>query len=64
MKTTFAKIISLDMSEATQEEIISQVTSGNISIDGTSSLRRTCSISLIAKNINLHSFYWGLSTKF
>lgn len=64
MKTTFAKIISLDMSETPQEEIIGQVTSGNISVDGTSSLRRTCSISLIAKNINLHSFYWGLSTKF
>lgn len=64
MKTTFAKIISLDMSETPQEEIIGQVISGNISVDGTSSLRRTCSISLIAKNINLHSFYWGLSTKF
>lgn len=64
MKTTFAKIISLDMSETPQEEIIGQVVSGNINVDGTSSLRRTCSLNLIAKNINLHSFYWGLSTKF
>ena len=63
-KVIYAKIISLTLSEYPQEEITGKVTSGSINIDGASAVRRTCSLSLIANDINLKSFYWGLNTKF
>lgn len=63
-KTIYAKIISLTMDEYPQEEIMGKVTSGSINIDGASAVRRTCSLSMIANDVNLNSFYWGLSTKF
>jgi len=63
-KEVFVKIISLDFEENTLEEIEGRVTQGSISIDGTSSVRRTCSLSLVASELNIHEFYWGLNTKF
>ena len=63
-KIIYAKIISLTKDEFPQEEITGKVTSGSINIDGTSAVRRTCSLSLIAKDVKLNSFYWGLQTKF
>lgn len=63
-KTVYAKIISLTIEEFPREEIVGQVTAGTINIDGTSSVRRTCSLSMVANDINLNSFYWGLSSKF
>jgi hypothetical protein len=63
-KIIHAKIISLTQDEFPQEEITGKITSGSINIDGASAVRRTCSISMIANDVDLHSFYWGLSTKF
>lgn len=63
-KIIHAKIISLTQDELPQEEITGKITSGSINIDGASAVRRTCSLSMIANDVNLHSFYWGLSTKF
>lgn len=63
-KVIYAKIISLTMNEEPLEEIQGSITSGNINIDGNSSVRRTCSLSLSSKELNIHEFYWGLKTKF
>lgn len=63
-KVIYAKIISLDFEENYLEEIEGHVTGGNISVNGSSNLRRTCSINLIAPELNIHDFYWGLNTKF
>ena len=63
-KIIYAKIISLTIDELPREEITGQVVSGTINVDGASAVRRTCSLNLIANNINLNSFYWGLNTKF
>ena len=63
-KEVFVKIISLDFDENVLEAIEGRVTQGSISIDGTSSVRRTCSLSLEASELNIHEFYWGLNTKF
>ena len=41
-----------------------RVTSGSINIDGASAIRRTCSLSLVAKELNINDFYWGLKSKF
>jgi hypothetical protein len=33
-------------------------------VDGDSAVRRTCSITLIATDVNITDFYWGLKSKF
>lgn len=38
--------------------------SGSVSIDGSSGMRRTCNLSLIAQNVNINEFYWTMRTKF
>lgn len=63
-REVFAKIISLNYDEGPIEEITGRVSSGSVSIDGSSSVRRSCSLSLIAQELNIHDFYWGLTTKF
>lgn len=64
LKTTYAKLIALNRDGETLETIEANVSSGSINIDGTSSVRRTCSLSLVAEELNIHEFYWGLRTKF
>lgn len=63
-REVFAKIISLDNDENPIEEIQGRVSSGSVSVDGSSAVRRTCSLSLVANELNIHEYYWGLKTKF
>ena len=63
-KEVFAKLISLDFEENPIEEIQGTVTGGSINVDGSSAVRRTCSLTLVAKDITLNDYYWGLNTKF
>lgn len=63
-KEIFAKVISLDFQENPMEEIEGRVTQGSVTVDGSSSVRRTCSLTLAAHELNIHNFYWGLNTKF
>lgn len=63
-RTLYARITALTLDEKPIEYIEGQVTGGSINIDGKSAVRRTCSVSLVAKNLNITDFYWGLKTKF
>ena len=63
-REVYAKIIALNFDEDPTEEITGKVTQGSINIDGESAIRRSCSVSLIAKDVNINEFYWGLNTKF
>lgn len=63
-REVFARLISLDFNENPIEKIEGRVTSGSINIDGASAVRRTCSVSLVAKDININDFYWGIKNKF
>ena len=63
-REVFARLISLDFNENPIEKIEGRVTGGSINIDGASAVRRTCSVSLVAKDININDFYWGLKNKF
>lgn len=63
-KETFARITALNWEEQPLEFIEGQVTAGTVNIDGSSAVRRTCSLSLLATDININNFYWGLNTKF
>jgi hypothetical protein len=63
-KVTYAKIILLTNDELPVYEIQGKITGGSINIDGASAVRRTCSITLVAKEMNINDFYWGLNSKF
>lgn len=60
----YARITSLTWEETPLEYIEGKVTGGSINVDGKSAVRRTCSLSLVAKDVNISDFYWGLKTKF
>ena len=63
-KEVFAKIIALTLSNDPIEEIQGQVTGGSVSLDGASSVRRTCTLTLVAKDLNINQYYWGLKNRF
>ena len=63
-KEIWAKVIALDLKENPTEEITGRITGGSINIDGSSAVRRSCSVSMVAKDLNINSFYWGLHSKF
>lgn len=60
----YARVISLNFEEEPIEEITGRVTTGSINIDGKSAVRRTCSLTLVAEEMNIHDYYWGMNTKF
>lgn len=63
-KEIYAKIISLNIHEQPIESIEGKVTGGSINIDGSSSVRRSCSLNLITQEVNINDIYWGFSNKF
>lgn len=60
----FARVIALNVEEEPIDQIEGRITSGSINIDGSSVIRRTCSLSMISDNIDINDFYWGIKTKF
>ena len=63
-KEVWAKIIALTSDEEPVEEITGEISGGDIGLDGSSSVRRTCSLQMVAKDININNYYWGLKNKF
>ena len=63
-KETYAKIIALNFDEQPLEQIEGKVTGGSLNIDGSSAVRRTCNLTMVAKDVNISDFYWGVSNKF
>ena len=55
-KEVWAKIIALTFNEQPIEEITGRILNGNIGIDGSSSLRRTCSLSMITQDVNINDY--------
>ena len=62
-RTIYAHVISLNQYEHPIEQIEGVVTAGSVTIDGQSAVRRVCSLTLSAKNLNINNVYWGLTTK-
>ena len=62
-KETYIKIYNLNFDEQPRDEIEGKVISGSINIDGTSAVRRTCSLSIVADEININNQLWSLNTK-
>lgn len=60
----YARVTLLSWEELPIERIEGKVTGGSINIDGSSAVRRTCSLNMIAKEVNINNFLWGLNSKF
>ena len=63
-KTIYSKITSLTKDEIPQETIEGRFTQGSINVDGTSALRRTCSLTMVTEDTTFSDFYWTQETKF
>lgn len=63
-KEKYARITVLDLKENPVETIEGKVTGGSLNIDGASSLRRTCSLTVLAYNEKITDYYWGLTHRF
>lgn len=63
-RTTHIRIVSLNLEEDPVAEITGNVVSGNISIDGSSAVRRTCNLSLVTEANRINELDWALYTKF
>lgn len=62
-RTVWARVTCLTAFEEPIEYIEGKVTGGSINIDGKSAVRRSFNITMIAKDVNINDFYWGLKTK-
>jgi len=60
----YVKITALDNKENPIETIEGKATGGSINIDGSSALRRTCSLSMVSSNTKITNYYWTLNNKF
>ena len=65
-KEVFVRIIALTTDEIPREEIIGRATGGSVNVDGASSLRRSCSVSLVALEDDeiITDSYWCYNNKF
>ena len=63
-RETYVRLIALTIDEHPIETIEGRATQGNLNIDGKSAVRRTCTLSLVANEMNINDFYWGLNSKF
>ena len=64
LREIYVRIISLTLEEHPIDEIQGRATAGSINLDGDSAVRRSCSLTLVADNLELRDYYWGLKTKF
>lgn len=63
-KTIYGKITALQLNEQPIQSIEGRITGGSINIDGASAVRRTCSLTMVASDVDINGYYWGLNTKF
>ena len=63
-KIIYAKLVSLNWDEEPIAEIQGNVQSGSINIDGSSSIRRTCNLTLVTNTVQIDEISWSLRTKF
>lgn len=59
----YARITALDINELPIDSIEGRVTTGSINLDGTSTVRRTCSLTMTSE-VDINEYYWGIKTKF
>ena len=62
-KEIYARVTALTFDELPLETIEGRITGGSINIDGTSAVRRSCSLTIAAQDFKYNDYYWGLKSK-
>ena len=62
-RVLYARVTALDINELPIEYIQGYVQSGSINIDGESSVRRTCNLTMTAEELDIQEVYWGVQSK-
>ena len=62
-RTVYVRILSLTTDGYPIEQIEGVATGGTITIDGSSAVRRICSLTMTTQNININNIYWGLNAR-
>lgn len=63
-REVYVKIISMDFNENPRSEIQGYATGGSVKVDGSSAVRRVCSLTMVAPNGRIMETDWALETKF
>lgn len=65
-RETYIRITALDLNDYPRETIEGKATGGSVNIDGTSAIRRSCSLSLVVPNTDviITDEYWCYNNKF
>ena len=63
-RNIYVRITLLTFDEKPIEFIEGKATGGSVNIDGTSCLRRTCSLTMVTPNLDTNMYYLGLERKF
>lgn len=63
-RVVYVKLSLLNRDGDIIEEIQGRATGGSINLDGASSVRRSCNISLVSENVNISDYQWALHTLF
>lgn len=61
--TLYAKVVALNFNEDPLQEITGTVASGSVNVDGSSAMRRTCSLNLLTGKVDMNNMYWTLRSK-
>lgn len=65
LREVYAKVIALNIDESPQQELTGIVQSGTVNVDGKSSVRRTCNITMTTNMAQTkENIDWALRTKF
>ena len=63
-RKVYVRLVSLNFDEDPVAEITGNVTGGSINVDGSSSMRRTCNLTLVTNVVRINDLDWSLRTKF
>jgi hypothetical protein len=63
-KIIYARITALNLHDYPIETIEGRITQGSINLDGTSAVRRTCSLTMVTQSFDYSNYIWSLKTKF
>ena len=60
---TLARITALNERDLPVEKIEGRITQGSLNIDSKSTMQRSCSLTMVATDVQINDYYWGVKTK-
>lgn len=63
-REVYAKVTLLDFDENALADYEGKISQGSVNLDGSSAIRRTCSLTVVAELDEVQSYMWALNSKF